>query len=386
MNDPKTCDEPGDGEYSGLYVHVPFCRSFCSYCDFYSELVAGSRNLIGRYLDALEMEISGLPDDFRPGTAYLGGGTPTALDENSLQKLLMAISRRYLADLSEWTCEANPGTLTDEKISVLRGSGVNRVSLGVQTFDERQLELLGRTHTAKAVRDTVVHLRDAGVENLSLDLMYGLPGETMHTLERDIEELLMLQPEHISAYALSVEQNTPIEEDVDRGLLTMPDDDLCAGQYEMVCRLLKAAGYRHYEISNFALPGRECRHNLLYWGSGNYYGCGPAAHSHINGERWGNVTDIHVYSQRLSGALSPCGFRERLAPEARARELLIMGLRRLNGVYPDRIMDLTGCDTATLRDDLAQLISEGRLMESGGRLWIPEEYLYISDDLFRRLV
>ncbi len=386
MNEPKTFDEPGDGEYSGFYVHVPFCRSFCSYCDFYSELVADNRNLSGRYLDALDMEISGLPDDFRPCTAYIGGGTPTALDENSLHRLLMLISGWYLADLSEWTCEANPGTLTDGKIRILRESGVNRVSLGVQTFDERQLELLGRTHTAKAVQDTVVRLRDAGFENLSLDLMYGIPGETISMLERDIEELLMLLPEHISAYALSVEQDTPLEKDVDRGLLTMPEDDLCAEQYDMVCRLLKAAGYRHYEISNFSLPGKECRHNLLYWGTGNYYGCGPAAHSHINGERRGNVTDTQIYSRRLSEGLSPCDSRERLPPEARARELLIMGLRRLSGVYPAQIMALTGCDDATLQEDLAQLINEGRLMESGGRLWIPEEDLYIGDDLFRRLV
>ncbi len=369
---------------AGFYIHIPFCRSFCSYCDFYSERL-DQPDVVHAFLDALEQEIRGLPERFQPGTVFMGGGTPTALDEPSLRRVLGMVQDRR-SRVTEWTCEANPGTLTPGTIERLKRSGVNRVSLGVQTFDERQLALLGRAHSAQAAREAVQLLRRAGYDNVSLDLMYGIPGESLATLLRDVDELLKLQPDHISAYALSLEEGTPLARDMERGAWEMPEDELCAEQYECVCRRLKAAGYEHYEISNFALPGRTCRHNLLYWGPGEYYGCGPAAHSHIDGERWGNVADVGEYSRRMRAGRSPRASSERLPPEARARELLIMGLRRIRGIRMADIIAAAGCEVPALAEDVRQLMAEGRLVADEDRIRVPESDLFVSDDLFRRLV
>jgi len=375
--------DPGD--CTGLYIHVPFCRSLCAYCDFYSERLEQPARACS-YLDALEKEIQGIPSHVQPGTVFIGGGTPTALDAPSLRRLLAMVKDRCAGSVTEWSCEANPGTLTAHKIELLKRAGVNRISLGVQTFDAQQLALLGRAHSAQAARDAVRLLRRAGFDNLSLDLMYGIPGESLDLLSRDVDELLALQPDHVSAYALTLEEGTPLERDVERGRWTMPEDELCAEQYARVCQRLQEAGFEHYEISNFALPGRECRHNLLYWGPGEFYGCGPAAHSHIDGERWGNVEDTAEYCRRLQHGLSPKASSERLPPEARARESLIMGLRRIRGFSLAEIIRAAGCALPALEEDVRQLIAEGRLIEEEGRLRLPRSDLFVSDDLFRRLV
>ncbi|HOW97161.1 MAG TPA: radical SAM family heme chaperone HemW [Kiritimatiellia bacterium] len=265
----------------GLYIHVPFCARKCAYCDFYS--VPLNAAAAEEYLRALDRECGGLPDGFAPETVFIGGGTPTVLPPAELARLLDLLARRVnLGRVTEWTCEANPVTLDAEKIRILRGAGVNRVSLGVQSFDDGVLKFLGRLHTAREAVEAFRLLRAEGFDNIGLDLMCAVPGGA---IERDLERALALGPEHLSVYGLTFEDGTPLARRRDAGEVAELDEDEQLRQFRVVRETLKGAGFHHYEISNYARPGRECRHNLLYWGPGEYLGLGPAAHSHWGGQR-----------------------------------------------------------------------------------------------------
>ncbi|MCS6771992.1 MAG: radical SAM family heme chaperone HemW [Kiritimatiellae bacterium] len=382
----------------GLYVHIPFCVRKCAYCDFYSvETARGplAHRLRQRdqpdqpaFLEAIRRELALIPADFTPDTVFFGGGTPTELSEADLVSLLKILADDVdLSGVVEWTCESNPGTLTMSKIEKLLAAGVNRFSLGVQSFDSASLEFLGRIHTAEEAREGVRMLRQAGVQNLNIDLMYGVPGMSMNTIRRDLESVLALEPEHIAWYGLIFEEGTPLNDLRRRGFVKEVDEDAELQQYEFIRSALQAAGYRHYEISNFAKPGHECRHNLLYWSGGEYIGIGPSAHSHWRGVRWGNVRDLGAYIRRLECGESPVAFREELPPDAKARETLVMSLRRLDGVSRHEFRSLTGYDYAELcADALPWLIREGLLDDSGDRLRLTEKGLFVSDSIFAELV
>ncbi|HEY8241781.1 MAG TPA: radical SAM family heme chaperone HemW, partial [Kiritimatiellia bacterium] len=326
----------------GLYVHIPFCVRKCLYCDFYS-LPTGHGALAKRlntdahdasiFLDALERELRQLPPDFEPRTIFVGGGTPTELSTRDFSRLLALIRDSVdLARVAEWSCESNPGTLTREKAEMLREAGVNRVSLGVQSFDPKALEFLGRIHSSDEAVAGYRLLRDTGFDNINLDLIYGIPGVSRATLERDLQTLVDLAPDHAACYCLIFEDGTPLADLRRKGFVKEVDDDEELEQYSLVRARLAAAGYHQYEISNFARPGRESRHNLLYWGPGEYIGCGPSAHSHWAGARFGNVRNLDQYCAKLLGGENAHAFEERLDPEKKAREALVMGLRRIDGV------------------------------------------------------
>ena len=381
-----------------LYVHIPFCLRRCSYCDFYL-VPMGSGPISGRqagndapsqarFLDSLEAEIALLPSDFSPEVVYFGGGTPTELSLVDLQRLLARVRARLAGRRPlEWTVEANPGTLTREKAAALAAAGVTRVSLGVQSFQPRVLEFLGRFHRAPEIADAVNMLRGVGIQNLSLDLIFAVPGTTMDDTRADLDALLALEPGHVSCYCLEYEAGSDLTLLLKKNFIRELPEDLVAAQYECIRDTLAGAGVLQYEISNFARPGSECRYNAACWAGGEYLGCGPAAFSHVGGERFENVPSLHAYCARLAAGRSPVHYRERLAPEARARELLVTGLRRTEGWDLARFRVDTGFDAITLGGaSLARLRADGLLEIIGGRLRLTRRAMLISDAVFTDLV
>lgn len=373
---------------AGLYIHVPFCVRKCRYCDFYSVPAGDSAALRAGYLDGLGRELAALPKGFCPETVYVGGGTPTALTVDEIGSLLELVRRHAdLSGVGEWTCEANPGTLTREKVACLFEAGVDRVSLGVQSFSAENLAFLGRIHTPAEAVDSYRLLREAGCANVNVDLMYGIPGSSRELLRRDLERVIALQPEHVAVYGLIFEDGTPLARLRDEGGVAEVEDEEELEQYTLVRTTLARAGYGHYEISNFAKPGFACRHNVLYWSGGEYIGCGPAAHSHWGGVRHGNARDLRAYAGAWPSGRPPREFEERLEPEAKARETLVMSLRRLEGVAREAFAQRTGFDYRALRGrEIDWLRDEGLVEEDGTRLRLTEKGLFVSDSVFAELV
>ncbi len=352
---------------AGLYIHIPFCERKCSYCAFYS-FPKPWKNVDG-FFRSLGKELACLPPDFFPETVFIGGGTPTALDLTAMEALLSMLEK--FTPL-EFSCEANPGTVDRRKLELLMKSGVNRLSIGVQSFDSKCLETLGRIHAAEEAEAAFLMARETGFKNIGLDLMFGVPGQTIQMLESDLDRALALIPEHISIYNLMYEEGTPL---IARNLEKL-DEGLEREMYDLIRRTLVAAGFIHYEISNFAKPGFECRHNLLYWSGGEYIGLGPAAHSHWRGTRWANVSDLENYC--VNGSRRE--FEETLDSEAKERETLVMGLRRLEGV------EVSDSLWGSAKENFLALEKEGLLVIDGRRVRLSEEALFVSDAVFAELV
>mgnify|MGYP003588964119 CR=1 FL=1 len=361
---------------SGLYVHVPFCARKCPYCAFFSR--PAEPEAVAAWRSGIDRELAALPENFAPDSVFIGGGTPTVLDESELARLLELLPARVdLARVTEWTCEANPGTLTPAKAARLKAGGVNRLSLGAQSFDDATLRRLGRIHTAAETRECVALARATGFDNLGLDLMFGIPGVALDAFCADVEAVMALEPEHVSCYCLEVEAGTPFAHAAAAGRLAASVEEQ-RRQFDWARKRLAGGGWRHYEISNFAPAGRECRQNLLYWSGGDYLGVGPAAHSHWQGARWGNTPALPVWRR---------AFTERLEPEAKARETLVMGLRRIAGWGRAEFRAATGFDYDALRGrEIAQLAAAGLLVAEPGRLRLAEDALFISDTVFAELV
>ncbi|GIW73327.1 MAG: coproporphyrinogen III oxidase [Planctomycetota bacterium] len=387
----------------GLYVHVPFCVRKCHYCDFYSLATGEGRPpAAARYLQALAAELRALPAEFRAWTIYIGGGTPTELAPADLERLLALVGERLAPGWTvEWTCEANPGTLTPDKARLLAAAGVDRVSLGVQSFDDRVLRWLGRIHDASAARAGFELLRASGFTNINLDLIAAVPGAAPDRLERDLREAIALGPEHISCYTLVYEEGTPLEALRRRGAVVPLGEEEELQEYLLARRLLAEAGYVQYEVSSFCRrdPHRDlrCRHNLLYWGPGEYHGVGPGAHSHRARTRYANVRDLARWAAAwLEVAEQPAGrgpgagaraFEERLEPEAWAREALVMALRRTEGVELEAFRTETGFAVEALAgDSLPRLLEQGLLEQSGGRLRLTERGLCLADAVCVELI
>lgn len=361
---------------SGLYVHVPFCVRKCGYCAFFSR--PAQPDLVAAWFAGIERELAALPAGFAPTSVFFGGGTPTALDERDLARLLDLVRARVdLRNLAEWTCEANPGTLSSAKLACLRAGGVDRLSLGAQSFTAETLKRLGRIHAADETRAAVAQARAAGFANVGLDLIYGVPGVARETFQADVEAALALAPEHLSCYCLEIEAGTPFARAAAAGELEVSEDEQRA-QFDWARRRLVAAGFEHYEISNFAQRGRACRQNGLYWSGGDYIGVGPAAHSHWAGARWGNVPELPAWKR---------AFEERLEPAAKARETLVMGLRRLAGWGRAEFRAATGCDYNELRGpEIARLAAQGLLTVEPDRIRLVDDALFVSDAVFAELV
>jgi oxygen-independent coproporphyrinogen-3 oxidase len=355
---------------AGLYIHIPFCSSRCSYCDFATGLYQSE--VAERYVRAVVQEIAASSIAVaNVDTIFFGGGTPSLLDPSQLDRILAVAHDRFNVDAAtEVTLEINPGSVTPEKLRDFRALGINRASFGAQTFDDRELAKLGRSHTAADARRTFHDLRAAGFDNISFDLIAGLPGQTLAGWQRNVDEALALQPEHLSFYLLEVHSGTPLAQHIERGLQPTPDEDLAAVMYESMLERAAQSGYEHYEISNLCRPGFHSRHNTKYWTAAPYFGFGCSAHSYDGRtRRWSNQRDVLNYIESVEDESSPI-VEERVLTEMDVRaEALFLGLRLMRGIDLRQYRELFGVDLrANYATDLERFREAG-LVELDGDLF-----------------
>jgi putative oxygen-independent coproporphyrinogen III oxidase len=352
---------------AGVYVHVPFCLTRCGYCDF--NAYAGLDHLASRYVAALlreaELATPAWADE-KVTSVFLGGGTPTTLEVADLKALLARLRDRFaVASDAEVTIEANPDTVDTPKLAGLLEAGYARLSMGAQSFDGAVLASLERIHDPRSVRRAMHQARGTGYANVNLDLIYGAEGETIESWERTLREAVDLEPEHVSAYALTIEPSTSLGRKVQRGAVPAPDPDLQADMFELACEVLADAGYHHYEVSNWAKPGYECVHNLGYWERRPYLGLGAGAHSYRDDRRWWNVRPPEEYLSLVEAGRLPVGGEERLEPSDAHLEDVFLRLRILEGipsswVEPERSASFL--ESGLLRDEAGALVPTERGM------------------------
>jgi oxygen-independent coproporphyrinogen III oxidase len=359
-----------------LYIHIPFCLQICPYCSFYKDIAGPGK--ADPLVEAIIREAELFGNRCAPRTVFIGGGTPTALSVTQLERLFAGL-RQHLdfTDTDEFTIEMNPATVTTRKAELLRGFGVNRVSMGVQSWDPHLLKLLGRVHDADQVRRSFAILREAGFDNLNLDLIYGIPGQTLAQWEESIRQTVGLGPEHISAYCLTYEEDTEYFERMTRGEFH-EDVESDAGFFERGVEMLSAAGYGQYEISNHARPGRECRHNLAYWEGADYLGLGPSAWSTIGERRWQNVPDTAAYVRAVQAGVRPLRNEEILPAAKREAEKIAFGLRMNAGIDPARL--------AERHELITGLREEGLLEDHGPRVRLTPRGRLLADEIAAELM
>jgi len=368
-----------------IYVHIPFCARICPYCAFYKDLL--DRSQTSRFCEALLRELeqyqggatSSSPRRLEsrrsnfPSTIYFGGGTPTALNIAQLELLLRGFHETLdLSRLVEWTIEANPGSVSARKAALLKKFGVNRISLGVQSWDDKLLNLLGREHNAQQAEESFRILRDAGFININVDLMFGLPGQIIDQWRATLETTIALQPEHISTYCLTYEEDTEFFVRHARGEFRQ-DEDADAEFFEMTMAILEKAGYQQYEISNYARPGFESAHNRAYWLGKDYLGIGPSAVSTIGMYRWQNVCDYRVYIDRVLCGESPRESSENLTDQMKRTERIALSLRTRNGVSAMELKDFSA--------ETNELLALGLLRQSNGNLVLTRTGKALADSI-----
>ncbi len=361
------------------YVHVPFCAHKCGYCDFAS--LAGVDHLADRYLSAIEVEMGRMKTPREVDTIFVGGGTPTRLSAEQLGRLMAAISRWYpLSEGGEWTVEANPGTIDREKADVLAESGVNRVSLGAQSFQKPLLATLERNHDPDDVPRAIELVRPR-FPTWSLDLIFGVPGSTIEQWRDDLETALALDPSHLSCYGLVFEKGTPLRKQRDAGLVLEVDEEDERSMLSHTVERLAEDGLNQYEISNFARPGHESRHNLVYWANDPYFGVGVGAARYVDGIRASNTRDLMAYMKRIEADDDPTGPTEELDGESHARETAVLMLRRtILGIDRDDFRMRTGCDLDDLCGEAVRKHVAGGLLEDDGRrIRLSREGLFLAD-------
>ena len=376
----------------GVYLHIPFCKSRCSYCDFATDVYKRGE-IVNRYVDALTSEILAAHDEKNPpanaggsdlsiDTIYFGGGTPSLLTPLQLEKILSAVDKQFAVQPDiELTVEMNPATVTLEKLKDYRSLGVNRASFGVQTFDDTELKRLARGHNAEDARMTFRLLRDAGFENISFDLIAGLPRQTLADWERNLDEALTLQPEHLSLYLLEIHDGTPLATQVRDGRQPMPDEDLAAEMYELMLDKVTAAGYAQYEISNFARTGFESRHNTKYWRLEPVYGFGVSAHSFDGSQRYANERDTAKYVSLIEGSGGADVMREQIDA---ASEFIFLGLRLNKGIDAAEYKTRFGIDLHQKYSAELKEIRDAGLIETDGRNFrLTRRGMLFSNEVFR---
>lgn len=351
---------------TSLYVHVPFCAHKCSYCAFYSE--ASNGEIISRYVRAVIRELELVAAELKPATIFFGGGTPSLLNLRQWEEILRTMERLGLTGAGEWTVECNPATVSLDKAMLLRSFGVNRISMGVQSLDEKLLDRLGRIHSREMVFKSFDTLRAAGFANINIDLMFAIPGQTMGIWRDTLKEAMALGSEHLSSYEVIYEDDTPLYAQLKAGEFDV-DEDLACEMYEVLVERAAAAGFRQYEIANFAkhrasttsdVPDLACRHNINYWRGGSYHGLGPSAAGYVHGVRTKNWSNTQLYCEQLEQGKRAIESREELPPLKRAGETAAFGLR-MNAGWPfEQFRQVTGRD---LRDEwsgeMDKLIKQG---------------------------
>ncbi|MFA4987580.1 MAG: radical SAM family heme chaperone HemW [Candidatus Brocadiia bacterium] len=365
----------------GLYVHVPFCaRGKCRYCDFYS--IPASSEHEARYLVALRREIKLTAPGVFPHSIFIGGGTPTSLSMEGLDALLSLVDLFPRDLVKEYTVEANPGTLDSARLRLFSSRGVNRLSVGVQSFDDSRLAFLGRRHSGNESKEAVAAVLQAGIANVSVDLISDIPGTSDQGWLQELDTAISLGVKHISCYSLTLEPGTPLFESARLGEFQPEPPELSAHRMLLTGEYLNSRGFRRYEISNFAIPGFECRHNRLYWRNGSYLGLGPSSASFIDGERRRNVADLKEYSVALEAGRLPVEMRERLSARKFAGETAMLMLRRHEGVVATEFLTVTGVDAFSLFEkQIKHLTAIGMLELTRTGVRIPESQIALSDSV-----
>ena len=348
-----------DSSLHGLYIHVPFCLHRCPYCAFV--LIESDGSLHSRFIQVIEEQLRSA-SQVPVATIYFGGGTPSMLDPDQIARLVAAAGG---AGEREVTLEANPDGLGLERLRTFRGAGVNRLSLGVQSARESHLAFLGRTHDGRQAVEAFQAARTAGFRNVSIDLIFGMPGQRVDDWKRELEEWARRGPEHISVYGLTVEKGTALERDV-RGGLALPGDEAQADLYVAVMEFLPELGYRQYELSNFARPGFESRHNLGYWEGRPYLGFGPGAHSYVAPRRWANLANVAQFIERAERGEPVIGSEETLTPDQQMLEAVFLGLRRIEGIFIPAFEERFGVSFEERHGTLVRELTEGGLVVRNG--------------------
>lgn len=375
----------------GLYIHVPFCLRKCAYCDFYS--IPVSPTLADTYAEALLAEVRKIPpESCQPEiieTIYFGGGTPSLLKTGQVGRILEEAAEYFsLSGDCEITLEANPGTVNFENLKGFRAAGINRLSLGAQSLSDQELTLLGRLHQRRDILEAVTSIRRAGFDNFGLDMIFGIPGQNRESWESSLKEAVSLSPSHLSCYLLQMDENVPLARLIAEGSLKGLSEDEEAELYEVTIETLAENGFHHYEIANFALPGRECRHNLNYWRQGEYLGLGPGAVSFIDGRRYRNIPDVRAYIENLSSGISPPREElETMGERELAAEALMLGLRMTAGVDVEKFEERFGVSVfERFCEAIRKGLEDGLLEYQKPILKLARKGLFLSNSIFREMI
>ena len=361
-----------------LYIHIPFCKNKCMYCDFPS--FAGKDNLRDRYVAALIKEIKMKAEQYIIKTVFIGGGTPTYLTLEEMDILLSAIDKLKFADDYEFTVECNPGTLTFEKLKLMKDRKVNRLSIGLQSTNNSLLKTIGRIHDYKTFEENYNLARKAGFDNINVDLMFGLPDQKISDWTETLEDIVKLNPEHISAYSLIIEEGTPFYNMYNNDRLNLPSEDDEREMYHSAKRILEQNGYHQYEISNFAKQGRECRHNEVYWMLDEYLGCGSAASSYVGGNRYKNEENIEKYINDIENGKTSVEEEIHNSLDDNMEEFMFMGLRMTRGVCEKTFEKRFGVKIDTIyKDVIDKHINEKLLVRENGRIYLTAKGIELSN-------
>ncbi|GIM47352.1 coproporphyrinogen III oxidase [Collibacillus ludicampi] len=370
---------------TSLYIHIPFCASKCYYCDFNSYV--STSDVMDRYLDALDKELSLLANEYnwKPlRTVFFGGGTPTIFNAKQTERMLTILHRSFkLHEDAEVTVEANPGTVDLEKLRILREGGVNRLSFGVQSFDDQLLKRLGRLHDREQVYQSYEWARKAGFSSINLDLMFGLPGQTVELFHESLQRFLTLDPEHLSAYSLKIEEGTPFANWYDRGQLTLPPEEDEIEMYTLLREKTMQHGYEMYEISNFAKEGFACEHNQVYWRNEPYLAAGSGAHGYVEGTRYVIEKSVPDYIDKTLQGRRPVVESERINERIQQEDTMILGLRMREGVTYDRFRERHQIDMLTVFGEEIKKLQDAGLLEADHRgVRLTEQALLLANEVF----
>ena len=388
----------------GLYIHIPFCKKKCEYCDFKS--YAGQEALIDEYIKWLnyEIELVGKSNqaDYENGldklavvnTIYIGGGTPSFIEEKHIKEILDAIKKNYVFPINleekvEVTIEVNPGTVNEEKLKTYKASGINRLSIGLQETHNEILKNIGRIHTYQDFLETYQTARKVGFDNINVDLMLALPGQSIEDLSESVDRIIKLNPEHISVYSLIIEEGTPFYKKYMNNELKLPEDEIERKMYWLVKKRLEEAGYKHYEISNFAKPGYESKHNLACWNQEEYIGLGVSAHSYTNNLRYSNIDNIPNYIQNLKSGKDYLNLvvHEKQSKESKMKEFIMLGLRKIDGVYIQNFKEKFGEHPIYLyRKEFEKLVQEELLEIDGDVIRLTNKGLDLANLVWEEFV
>ncbi len=371
----------------GIYVHIPFCKQKCSYCDFIS--YCDKNDLIEKYIKALKQEIENSSvNEYEISTIYIGGGTPSYIESKYIGEILKTIKQKYnISKNVEITIEVNPGTATKEKLRDYVEAGINRISIGLQSCNNNLLKMIGRIHTYEDFLSTYKLAREVGFKNINVDLMIGLPNQTLDDVKKSLEEISKLNPEHISVYSLIVEEGTPIEKKIADGQLKLPNEELEREEYWEVKKFLESLGYKHYEISNFAKTGYESKHNLNCWEQKEYLGFGAAAHSYMKKTRYSNTENIEKYINQEMQSKQLHIVHEVQKEEEQKKEYMLLGLRKIDGVQISSFKNKFGCNPIMeFKNELNKLTQEGLIEIDLDQIKLTEKGIDLANIVWEEFV